>query len=216
MIAVADVLARGAARAKGLPTAELDAPRRQLQTALSRLLAEHMGVMVQVMRAGHDAAPEFAAAGGALNQNTGELGSAIGTLYGDAAATEFLGLWAQHVEGLVAYARAGADRAAQDRARQQQADYAPRLARFLAGATDQRLPAIDLAAALTEHDDHLLNQADAYAAGDVQRSQEIAGRGYAHMFQLSSQLATAIGDAVAARLPTGGAATGGGALAGPA
>ena len=58
-------------------------------------------------------------------------------------------------------------------------------------------------------------QADGAAAdADHEQSQELAERGYAHMFELSQGLATAVGDAVAAKLPQGGPATGGGGLAG--
>lgn len=212
MIVVADVLGRGIATSKGLPTEELDAPRRQLQTALSRLLAEHMGVMVQAMRATHDRSPDATAAGAAVNANTSDLGAAVGALYGEEASRQFLAIWAEHVEALLGFAGAS-DQAGRDQLRQDGADYAPQLARFLAGATEERLPAIDLAAALTVHDDHLRRQLDAYAQGDLDEAQAQAEQGYAHMFALSQTLADAVGDAVAARLPQGGAATGGGGLA---
>ena len=216
MIMAADVIARGIATAKGVPTGELDAPRRQLQIALSRLLAEHMGLMVQLMRAAADGSPDFAAVGDAVNANTSELAGAISTLYGEQASQQFLDIWAGHVEALVQYARSAdedLDEAEREALRQAGADYAPQLARFLAWATEQRLPAIELAAALTEHDDHLREQVDAYAAGDLQQSQLLAEQAYAHMFELAQTLAVAIGDVVAARLPTGGPATGGGGLA---
>jgi hypothetical protein len=216
LIMAADVLARGIATAQGLPTGELDAPRRQLQTALSRLLAEHMGLMVQLMRAAAEESPDFAAAGAAVNANTSELGGAIQTLYGEQASRQFLDIWAGHVEALVEYARSAdedLDEVEREQLRQSGADYAPQLARFLAGATGQRLPAIELAAELTEHDEHLRDQVDAYAAGDLEQSQVLAERGYTHMFELAQTLAVAIGDAVAARLPQGGPATGGGGLA---
>ena len=212
MVMAADVLARGAAEAKGLPTAELDAPRRTLQTAMSSLLAQHMGLMVQAMRAAHDRSPDFPAAGRAVNLNTTELAGAIRTLYGEPASQQFLDVWASHVEALVAYASAD-DEAERAERRETGTDYAPQLARFLATATEQRLPAIELAASLTEHDDHLRDSLDAYAAGDFDESQALAERGYAHMFELSQGLATAVGDAVAAKLPQGGPATGGGGLA---
>lgn len=216
MIAVADVLARGVAEATGMPTGEIDAPRRELQSALSRLLAEHMGLMVQAMRAADDSSPDFRAVGRALNANTADLGGAVGTLYGEQAGQQFLDLWAQHVEALVSYASATEQEraAARQASRAQLEAFAPELARFLAGATEQRLPVIDLAAAVTEHDEHLLAQADAYAADDHAEAQRLSAIGYAHMFGLAQTLATAIGDAVASRLPQGGAATGGGGLAG--
>ena len=213
MVMAADVLARGAADAKGLSTAELDAPRRTLQTAMSSLLAQHMGLMVQAMRAAHDRSPDFEAAGRAVNLNTTELAGAIRTLYGEDASRQFLDVWARHVEALIAYASAD-DEAERAQRREAGTDYAPQLARFLATATEQRLPAIELAASLTEHDDHLRDSLDAYAAGDLDESQALAERGYAHMFELSQGLATAVGDAVAAKLPQGGPATGGGGLAG--
>ena len=213
MVMAADVLARGVASAKGLPTTELDAPRRQLQTAMSSLLAQHMGLMVQAMRAAHDRSPAFPAAGRAVNLNTTELAGAIRTLYGEDASQQFLAVWASHVEALIAYASADDD-AERVQRREQGTEYAPQLARFLAGATEQRLPAIELAASLTEHDDHLRDSLDAYAGQDYDESQAQAERGYAHMFALSQGLATAVGDAVAAKLPQGGPATGGGGLAG--
>ena len=211
MIVAADVLARGAAQAAGLPTAELDAPRRTLQTAMSSLLAQHMGLMVQAMRAAHDRAPDFPAAGRAVNLNTTELAGAIRTLYGEAASRQFLDIWAGHVEALISYASAD-DEGEREQRREAGTGYAPQLARFLATATEQRLPAIELAAALTEHDTHLRDSLDAYAAGDVDESQALAERGYAHMFGLSQELATAVGAAVAPTLPRGGPATGGGGL----
>ena len=214
MIVAGDVLARGVAASKGLDTKELNTPRRDLHSSLSRLLSEHMGLMVQVLRSAHDEGPDVAAAGTALNGNTSEIGAAIGTLFGPAAGKQFLGLWAAHVEGLVQVARGAGDPAAQSAGRQAQTEYAPKLARFLAGATQQRLPAIDLAAALTVHDDHLLGMADAYAEQDYEQAQQEADAGYDHMVGLASTLAVAIGDTKAAALPQGGAATGGGATAG--
>jgi hypothetical protein len=157
-----------------LPTTELDTPRRDLHSALSRLLAEHMGLMVQALRAAHDEAPDFSAAGTALNGNTADLGAAIGTLYGPEASKQFLGLWAAHIEGLISVARNADDPEAQRAGREAQEKYAPQLARFLATATEERLPAIDLAAALTVHDDHLLAMTDAYAQEDHEESQQQA------------------------------------------
>jgi hypothetical protein len=214
MIVMADVLARGVAAAKGLPTTELDTPRRDLHSALSRLLAEHMGLMVQVLRATQDESPDLAAAGEALNANTADIGAAIGTLFGADASRQFLGLWAAHIEGLIDVARNSDDPEAQRAGREAQQQYAPQLARFLATATQERLPAIDLAAALTVHDDHLLNMVDAYAAEDYEESQQEADAGYDHMMELAGVLAVAIGDTKAAALPQGGAATGGGGTAG--
>ncbi len=217
MLMIADVLARGVAARKQLPTAELAAPRRQLQSALSHLLAEHMGLMVQTMRAANDRTPDLPAAGRALDANTKDLAGAINALYGAPAGQRFLNIWADHVDGLVHYAglaAAQSSAAKQAETTKEAAAYAPVLARFLAGATGGKIPSVQLAGALTEHDQDLRSQIDAYAAKDTTKAQQAATHGYDHMFELSQSLATAIGDAVAQRLPTGGVQTGGGAMAG--
>lgn len=217
MLMIADVLARGTAAHEHLPTAELDAPRRQLQSALSHLLAEHMGLMVQTMRAAAHRAPDLPAAGRALDANTRGLAGAINALYGAKAGQQFLGIWADHVDGLVHYAGvAGTAGSAAKEAetKKELAAYSPVLARFLAAATGGKVPAVELAGALTEHDQDLRQQVDAYAAGDESKAQQIATHGYDHMFELAQSLANAIGDAVARRLPAGGAQTGGGGTAG--
>jgi hypothetical protein len=87
------------------------------------------------------------------------------------------------------------------------------LATFFATATEHRLPAVQLAAALTMHDSDLVGQADAFAEKDMSRSQVIAVQGYRHMFDLAQTLADAIGDVVASKLPRGGVQTGGGGMA---
>jgi len=213
MTAMADELASDIAAGKGVPTTELSLPSQQLQSALDRLFAEHMGVMVEAMRSAVDQSPDFASVGATLNANTAQLGAAIGALYGHAAADAFLNLWAQHVNALMAYANATAthDDAAKAAAQKSLADFVVKMAQFLGAAT--HLPAIQLTSALTQHDMHLTDQIDAYATGDFTKAASIAAAGYAHMFTLASTLATAIGDTVAARLPTGGAQTGGGGTA---
>jgi hypothetical protein len=215
MLGTADALAGAFATAKGFALTELRTPRRQLQSALSRLFAEHMGLMVEVQRAAVDGAAELPAAQAALNGNTADLGAAVGALYGRDASVRFVGVWAGHVEGLVDYAQAvkADDAQARDAATLSLAGYADRLAQFLASATANRLPARELAAALTEHDRSLTRQTDAYSSGDLRGALELADDGYRHMFALSQTLADAIGDRVASGLPRGGAQTGGGGAA---
>jgi hypothetical protein len=211
MVTLADTLAAAIAKVKGL-SGSLTTPRRQLQSALARLFAAHMGIVVEAMRAAVDRSPDFSAAGATLNTNTTALGAAIGALYGHSAADAFLTLWAEHVDALVSYADATArhDGAAQAAAQRSLDDFATRLATFLATATQQRLPAVQLTGALTEHDRQLTDATDAYAAKDYAKAQDVAATGYAHMFMLAETLADAVGDVVAARLPHGGPQTGGG------
>jgi hypothetical protein len=215
MTDLADILARAIARSQGMPTTELDSPQRRLQAALDRLFALHMGLAVEAMRAAADDTPDFPAVGATLNDNSRALGQAVGVLYGQQAQAEFLQLWAQHVDALMAFATATRrhDRAGQDAARASLDRFAASMARFLATATHGRLPAVQLTGALTEHDSDLTTQLTAYAAGNFAAAEQTATTGYDHMFMLSETLATAIGSTVAARLPRGGAQTGGGGTA---
>jgi hypothetical protein len=196
--------------------AALRAPVWRLRSQLGKLLAEHAVLVTDVSRSAAADAPDFAAAGRAVNDNTGALASAMDTLFGAAAARDFQSLWAGHVEHLVAYAAAApaGDRAAQDRARAGLRAIEGRMAAFLAAATGGRVGSADLSAALLEHDRMLLRHADAYAARDYPGAHDIAQQTYDHMFDLARTLADAFGATVAARLPRGGAQTGHGGLAG--
>jgi hypothetical protein len=197
--------------------AVLRQPLWRLRSQLGKLLAEHVVLVTDVSRAASAAdAPDFAAAGRAVNDNTGALASAMDTLFGAAAARDFQALWATHVEHLVAYAGAAAagDRAARERARAGLGDVEQRMAAFLSGATGGRVSSADLSAALLSHDRMLLRHADAYAARDYPGAHAVAQQTYDHMFDLARTLADAFGATVAARLPRGGAQTGHGGLAG--
>jgi hypothetical protein len=215
MAMLADTLSRAMASAERFSTRPLDLPSRQLQSALARLFAVHMGLMIEAMRAASARSPDFSSIGVSLNSNTAALGEAVAALYGEPAQAAFLKLWAQHVDALIQYAEAAGrhDRAVMSEATKSMTQVVAGLAKFLATATQERLPAIQLSGALTEHDTELVAQDDAYLSGAYSKSESIAAEGYAHMFTLADTLATSIGDAVAARLPSGGAQTGGGATA---
>jgi hypothetical protein len=195
--------------------AELRTPMWRLRSALGKLLAEHVVVLEDASRAAVTNAPDFAAAGQLVNANTTGLAAAIGTLFGAPAAQSFQSLWAGHVDQLIAYASAAAthDTARQEQARAGLATFETRMAMFLEGATGKRLAETTLAAALKEHDQALLQHADAYAAKDYTTAHDIAYQTYAHMTELARQLANAFGSQVAARLPAGAPQTGYGGMA---
>jgi hypothetical protein len=196
-------------------SASLQEPSWRLRSALDRLLGEHVALAVAALRAGGTMAPDFAATADALNGNTKDLAGAIGTLFGDPAGQQFLALWADHVDHLVMYA-AGA--AANDDGRRQAAraglhDFEGKLAAFLDSATSSKVPATDLAKALTAHDDMLTQQVDAFVRKDFRQAHELAFDTYQDMFGMSRRLSDAFGEQVAAKLPKGGAETGVGGTA---
>jgi hypothetical protein len=194
----------------------LRTPIWRLRSQLGRLLAEHVVLVEDVTRAAVTNGPDFAAAGQMLNGNTRDLAAAMDGMFGAKAAKDFQDLWAHHVDQVVAYAAATE---AQDSARREQARASlhaleARMAAFLEGATGRRLRSTSLADALLAHDQLLLRHAEAYAAKQYDTAQEMAFETYEHMTEMARLLADAFGATVAARLPVGGAATGGGAMAG--
>jgi hypothetical protein len=201
-----------------LPAAQratLRAPIWRLRSQLGKLLAEHAVLVEDVTRAAVTGAPDFDASADMINGNTRDLGAAMDTLFGAAAAKQFQALWASHVEQLVAYASATAakNRAGQDRARTGLTGFEGRMSAFLATVTGTRMTRADLATALQAHDQMLLRHADAYAGKNYATAHDLADQTYDHMFDLARQLADAFGATVAARLPKGGAQTGYGGLA---
>jgi hypothetical protein len=196
--------------------AALNQPSWQLRSALDRLLGEHVALAVGALRAGGTNSPDFPAAAAALNGNTSDLSGAVGTLFGAQAGQQFMALWADHVDQLVAYTTGVAedDGAKREAALARLRDFEGNLAAFLDSATGSKMHSADLAKAFLAHDQMLTQQVDAFAGRDYSRAYDLAYSTYQDMFGLSGQLADAFGETVAARLPHGGAHTGAGGTAG--
>jgi hypothetical protein len=194
---------------------QLGQPQWKLRAGLTNLLGEHVALVVAATRAANGDAADFNALGKGLNENTTKLGTAVESLYGNAAADRFQSLWADHVDALMAYTSAtvkGDDtgaRAAQARLQ----SFAPALAAFLAGATKSKLGAQALAQAYNEHDRMLMGELTAYQAKDYNKAHQLSYQAYDQMFGLAGQLSNAIGLTLGANLPKGGSQTGGGGMA---
>ena len=150
-----------------------------------------------------------------MNGNTSDLTASVGSLFGSAAGTQFMTLWADHIDQLVAYtaAVAGKDEARRAAAEAGLRDVEKRLAEFLNTAGNGQLGATQLAQALLAHDDMLVRQVDAFVAKDYVQSSDLSYRGYQDMVAMARQLSDAFGTSVAGKLPAGGAQTGAGGTA---
>ena len=195
--------------------AELNTPAWKLRSEMTRLLGEHVGLALGTLRAGATNAPDFPAMAESLNGNTSDVTAAVSSLFGEPAATQFMELWADHLDLLGGYA---ADVGAQKENRREEVqaglrDWQARFASFIETATGGRVPAADLAAALLGLDDLLLGQVDALAAGDYQRARELANQTYPQVYGFARNLADAFGATLAAGMPQGGAPTGAGGMA---
>jgi hypothetical protein len=201
-----------------LPAADratLSLPVWRLRSQLGKLLAEHAVLVEDLTRAAVTNSPDFDASASMINGNSRDLAAAMDTLFGAQAARQFQAVWGDHVDELVAYASATAnkDAAAQTAARNSLSSLETRMAAFLAQATGERVTPASLAAALRQHDEMLLRHADAYASKNYATAHDLAYDTYDQMFDLARELADAFGATVAARLPKGGAQTGYGGMA---
>jgi hypothetical protein len=197
--------------------AEVGTAPENLRSAFAMLLGEHMELIVDAQRATFTGSPEFEAAAAQVNANTATLTKALSGIVGPDKAKEFQSAWANHVEGLMAYtaAVAGNDEAAKTVAKENLDGFAERLALFFSDVVRNVLATDPLTEAITAHDQHLIDQVDAYAAKDYARAQQVQDEGYAQMVGVANVLVDAIEKVMAKSMPAGGSKTGGGGTAHP-
>lgn len=170
-------------------------PRTTLRLDLGRLLGEHLVLAAEAMRAGLDARQGSDAAAASLKANGKDLAALIGQVYGPDAQSRFNRLWNRHINAYLDYINAirtddaGKRRAALDELH----GYHTRLAAFIHKAVPS-LRTRDLKALISHHVTALINQVDAAAAGDHDRSVAVTREAYAHMFVVGDALGTAIAD----------------------
>jgi hypothetical protein len=170
-------------------------PRTTLRLDLGRLLGEHLVLAAEAMRAGLDARADSDAAAASLGANAVDLAALIGEVYGPDAQSQFNELWGRHIDAYLRYidgVRSG-DAARRTAAFDELKGYATTLAEFLHNAAPA-LSVRDLETLISHHVTALINQVDAAAAGDHERSVAVTREAYAHMFTVGDALGTAIAD----------------------
>ena len=209
----------GAALARASRTPEVavgvDAPPEELRSAFTMLLGEHMELIVDAQRATFAGSPEFKAAAAQVNANTTALTQGLAALVGPRKAAEFQSAWADHVEGLTAYtaAVAGGDEAGKVTAGKKLNNAVVELAVYFSGILRDQRALVPLTGAITMHDRHLGDQADAYAARDYGTAQRLELDGYQQMLGVASTLVDGIQRTLRPGMPVGGSQTGGGGTA---
>jgi hypothetical protein len=195
--------------------ATLDTPVEKLRAAFAMLLGEHMQLIIDTQRATFDGAPQFKAAAAQVNANSAALTKGMGAIVGPRKAQEFQTVWAEHVEGLLEYstAVAGKDEAEKAAAREEMRGYGARLALYLSDIVRNELPLKPLTDAWGAHDQHLVDQIDAYAAKRYDEAQEMELDGYQQMLGVAGTILGAIQRTLQPQLPVGGSQTGGGGTA---
>jgi hypothetical protein len=153
MDGTAAALAGGIAKEKNL-SGTADGQASALRAALTGLLIQHVaqtGEVVQSAVATSLTSAQTAGAISALDQNTQDLGKAIGSLYGTDAQTAFLKMWRAHIGFFVDYTKGLAtNNTAQVKAAEAKlAGYQRDFGQFLGTATG--LPATAVSADLQGH-----------------------------------------------------------------
>ena len=169
------------------------APDRALR--LEALLGQHSILAADFMRGRIRGDDDFAqAADAALSKNTADMTDLIGQMFGSAAAKGFEPKWQEHVVELFAYAKGVADQDKDEQAdaRKKLIEYEEELAGFFVDAAQGRLPRAAANAAVRMHVDHLLMQADTYAAKDYAKSDQIYRESYEHTYDMGGVIAAAL------------------------
>jgi len=145
------------------------------------------------MRAGLTERADMAASAASLDGNSKDLVAAIERVFGGDAGEAFADVWGRHVTTYLGYIEAvrEGDEAARADALASLHGYHTALAEFLNSA----IPALsraDLEALISHHVTALINQVDAAAAGDHERTVAVTREAYAQMFEVGDALGTAI------------------------
>ena len=169
-----------------------------LVQGLTDLLDSHVflaGIAVeQAVITGDPESPQFIAAAEALDTNSQDLAAAIESVYGPEAGEQFLDLWRQHIEFFVQYTVGGLtkDAKSQNEAKARLDQYRQDFGAFIDSATKGELPADDVAAALQEHVDSLIETIDLAIAGDTEVFASLYASAHDHMPGTASALAGGI------------------------
>lgn len=170
----------------------------QLQRDLTSLLVGHeyhagIAVYTAVGAGGDLKDPTVQAAVTALDENTQALAAAIGSVYGDAGAEQFLKLWRAHIGFFVDYTLGKATDDAQmvAAARKDLDGYRNDFGAFIEGATEGGLTQEQVSKALVPHVNATLAAIDAVVAGDASAFDKLQTAAH-HMPMIATALSGAI------------------------
>ncbi|MHB8508357.1 MAG: hypothetical protein ACYDGR_06875 [Candidatus Dormibacteria bacterium] len=176
-----------------------DSPAADLRVKLNLLLGEHLILASKATGAALGGRKdEFAAYGALLNTNGTDIGDLVGAAYGDAAKTQFNGIWSAHNGFFVDYTVGVAtkDKAKQDKAVNDLVNtYIPQFSKFISGATG--LPEATVADLTKTHVLTTKDIVDKQGAKDWPGAAAAVRKAYKHMELIGDPLA----EAIAAKFP---------------
>jgi hypothetical protein len=182
---------------------EVDGPATNLTRDLTSLLAGHeyhagIALFTAVQAKGNLEDPTVAAAVKALDDNSVALSDAIGSIYGDAGAEQFLSLWRAHIGFFVDYTlgKATGDARMAKQAMTKLDGYRADFGAFIEGATEGGLTQDQVAEVLEPHVTSTIAAIDSIVAGD--------GKAFDKLQDAAEHLphiATALAGAIVAQFP---------------
>ncbi|MFZ0160698.1 MAG: hypothetical protein WAL50_16840, partial [Kineosporiaceae bacterium] len=162
---------------------------------LEALMGQHSVLASDMMQARIRGDADLAqAANAALGQNTEAMARVVQPFVDAPAQKQFTEMWAEHILSLFDYARGHSihDPAVREDAREESIEYEGELAEFFVdhsgGRLDRRLARV----AVHDHAQHLLANADAYAAGRYASAAQGYRDSYAHSYDFGATLARAL------------------------
>lgn len=165
-----------------------------LRSGLDYLLSEHFALAVVAMTKAYEGAPDAKQAYDALDQNALDMQPAIEAIYGKAGAAEFERIFRAHnkyTDNLVKATKMD-NKAAIKKAEAQVQSFVDEFSKFLATATEGKLPQKAAAQALRLHEDQVQDVFEKYVAGDYTGAYAEYREGFATMFTVSKALSGAI------------------------
>lgn len=165
-------------------------PAADLRVSLNNALREHVNLAGVALRNVYTEAPDTEAAVAALDNNSIEVASLVGSVYGDEAEESFLKLWRQHITFFANYtvaAREG-NESDMDQALQDLAGYGQAASNFFESA-NPNLPKTAVMPLLEEHRDLVIETINLIGKGNFNDA-------YVKLGEAADQVGT-IGDALA-------------------
>ena len=186
----------------------VESPAADLRASLDQLLGEHAYLAMFATQKGFSGDKDFEAIADALDENSADIGDAIGSVYGEDAREQFLDgklLWRDHIGFFVDYTvgLAKKDKAAQKKAVGNLTGYTGAISAFLAEPTG--LPREALVESFSTHVMQLKGQIDAYSKGNYEQAYTIALDAYDHMFMAGDTLSGGIAESQGDMFPMDGA-----------
>lgn len=192
---LADPLAKAiAVKVPALYPGDASAKSVDLRVALNQLFQEHVYLATMTSNAcTGDRKDEFMAAGAAVGMNAADVGTAVGSVYGPEAMTQFNTIWNAHDGYFVNYILGTATKnaAMQGQAVKDLTEvYIPQFSTFLSTATG--LPQMALAGLITEHVLTAKSVVDAQGLKDFPTASNADRAAAKHMQMMADSLAKAI------------------------